>query len=126
MSDIHLNPMEDLAIDARDLTSEFKKLSLLLFRYYEKKADIERELDLAKQALDEIRSIKYKEYKNGPTKLSEAGVEASIDSDPEVKIFHLKMLDAKRDYGTWVGAVESLKAKKDMIIQMGSDRRKEI
>lgn len=123
---MNLDPVKDLEIDTRDLTGEFKRLSLLLFRYYEKKAEVERLYDISKRTLEEVRALKYKFYKSGPTKLSEAGVDAEIDSDPEVKVAHLAMLDAKRDLTTWSGAVESMKAKKDMCIQLGSDRRKEV
>lgn len=123
---MNLNPGQDLSINTRDLTEEMKALSLLLFRYYEKKADLERDSDLAKFKLDEIRGQKYKEYKNGPTKLSDAGVDASIDSDPEVIAACKEVAEAKRQLSTWYGAVESMKAKKDLVIQLAADRRKEV
>lgn len=121
-----LNPSQDLQIDTRDLTEELKSLSLLLFRYYEKKADFERDVDLAKFTLKEIKGKKYKEYKYGPTKLSDAGVEAAIDSDPEVLVAQKALAEASHALNTWWGAVDSMKAKKDVLIQLAADRRKEV
>lgn len=126
MKEIVLNPGVDLQIDVTDLTSEMKRLSLLLFRYYEKKAELEREFDLAKFRVDEIKGQKYKEFKNGPIKISDAGVSAQIDSDPDVILALKDLSEARRQYSTWIGAVESMKAKKDLIIQLAADRRKEV
>ncbi len=121
-----LNPEKDLDIDVKDLTSEFKKLSLLLFRYYEKKAEAEREYDKFKQTYEEIRARVYRELKVSGEKHTEKSLEAAIDANEDVLSIQNMMLDAKRDLGTWIGAVESMKAKQNMLIQLGSDRRKEL
>jgi hypothetical protein len=120
-----LNPEKDLDIDVTDLTSEFKKMSLLLFRYYEKKADAEREYDKLKQTNEEIRARVYRDLRTSGEKHTEKSLEAAIDCNDDVLKIHDMMLDAKRDLATWVGAVESLKAKRDMLIQLGADARKE-
>lgn len=121
-----LNPAKDLQINTRDLTQELTDLSVMLFRYYEKKADFERDLDMAKFALKETKGRKYKEFKNGPTKTSDAGVEAAIDSDQEVMLAQKAVADANHALNTWWGAVDSMKAKKDALIQLAADRRKEV
>lgn len=123
---MELNPSKDLAIDTRDLTAEFKKLSLLLFRYYEEKANAERERDMAKLRYKEAKAKKYKELKNSGMKISEANIEAEQDTDPDVIKAEEAFVEASHTFSTWVGAVDSMKAKKDMCIQLGSDRRKEV
>lgn len=122
-----LNPELDLEINVKDLTSEFKKLSLLLYRYYESKADAEREFDRAKATLEEIKAYVYTSLKSDPNKKhTEKSVEAEIEANEDVRRVHDLMLDTKRDLATWIGAVESMKAKKDMLIQLGADARKEL
>lgn len=123
---MELNPLKDLEIDIHDPTSEFKKLSLLLFRYYEQKADIERERDILKLTVKEIRGKLYKDLKAGAAKLTEAGISAELDQHPEYLAAERKLIDANRDLVTASGAVDSLKAKKDMLIQLAADRRKEM
>ena len=122
---MNLNPEKDLDIDVKDLTAEFKKLSLLLFRYYEAKADSEREYDKVKQTHEEIRARVYRGLKSSGDKLTEKALEAAIDSNDDVLSIQTMMLDAKRTLATWYGAVESMKAKKDCLIQLGADRRAE-
>jgi len=123
---MNLHPEKDLDIDVTDLTEEFKKLSLTLFRYYAQKSDAEREYDKLKQTYEEIRARVYKDLRNSGVKHTEKSLEAELDSHADVLSVHNLMLDAKRELGTWVGAVESLKAKTNMLIQLGSDRRKEV
>jgi hypothetical protein len=60
---MELNPETDLEIDVNDLTAEFKKLSLMLFRYYQNKAKVEAQRDIAKAKLKETRAIVRKRIK---------------------------------------------------------------
>ena len=53
-------------------------------------------------------------------------MEAEIDTDPLVLKAFGALIQAEHDVSTWIGAVDSMKAKKDCLIQLGSDRRKEI
>lgn len=123
---MELNPEKDLSIDIHDLTSEFKDLSLTLFRYYQHKAKIETHSDIAKAKLKEVRALAYKRIKSDLSqKHTEKSLEAEIDTDPAVLEAQMKLIRAEHDASTWAGAVDSLKAKKDMLIQLGADSRKE-
>jgi hypothetical protein len=121
-----LNPEKDLEINVADLTSEFKKLSLLLFRYSKQKADAEREYDSLKATLKELRARVYKEIRLSGEKHTEKSLEAEIDTNDDVIRIQQLVIDAYAEYNTWYGAVDSLKAKKDMLIQLGADARKEL
>lgn len=122
---LKLDPEVDLEIDVNDLTSEFKKLSLSLFRYYKLKAEAERTYDINKATLKEVRARVYKQIKEGGVKHTEKSFEAEIDSNEDVLNIQNLVIDSNRDLNTWYGAVESMKAKKDMLIQLGADARKE-
>lgn len=120
-----LNPEKDLEIDVSDLTSEFKKLSLLLFRYSKQKAESEREHDSLKATLKELRARVYKEVRASGDKHTEKSLEAEIDTNDDVIRVQQLVIDAYADYNTWQGAVDSMKAKKDCLIQLGADSRVE-
>ncbi len=123
---MELNPDLDLDVDLHNLTTELKRLSLLLYRYYKHKAKLEAARDLAKAVLKETRAEVYKEIKSDTTtKYTENGIEAKQDTDPRVMEAQRKLIRAEHDAETWVGAVDSMKAKKDMLIQLSADSRKE-
>lgn len=122
-----LDPDKDLSIDVSDLTTEFRKLPHILFAYYKHKAEAEKIRDIAKARLKEARAQTYKRIKSDTgTKHTEKSMEAEIDMDPTVLRAQGALIQAEHDASTWAGAVDSMKAKKDCLIQLGSDRRKEI
>jgi cell fate (sporulation/competence/biofilm development) regulator YmcA (YheA/YmcA/DUF963 family) len=124
---MELNPEIDLIINTADISSEFRSFSIVFYRYCEKKADIEKQRDIAKAKLKEVKAVVYKQIKNNVmVKHTEKSIEAEIDSHPIVLEAQNKLIEAEHDASTIGCAVESMKAKKDMLIQIGSDRRKEI
>jgi hypothetical protein len=123
---MELNPEIDLSVDVNNLSSEFKQLSLTLYRYYKQKAAVECLRDVAKARLKEVKAITYKRIKSDSTvKHSEKSMEAEIDTDPAVLEAQTKFIRTEHDASTWGGAVDSMKAKKDMLMQLGADARKE-
>lgn len=123
---MELNPDTDLSINVSDLNSEFKTFSLVFYRYCLYKAKIEAQRDVAKAKLKEVRAVTYKRIKSDPSvKHSEKSMEAEIDTDPEVLKAQMSFIKAEHDATTWCGAVDSMKAKKDCLIQLGADSRKE-
>lgn len=123
---MELNPETDLDVNIHDLTTEFKELSLKLYRYYKHKALLEAARDLAKAVLKETRAEVYKDLKsNVGVKHTENSLEAHIDTNPGVMEAQRKLIRATHDSETWAGAVDSMKAKKDMLMQIGADARKE-
>ena len=120
-----LDPEIDNTIDTSDLSTEFKNLPPTMYGYRVELASAEHGYDLAKATYEELRSAKYLEIRSREGKVTEATVEATLDIDPEIKAAKRKMLEAKRDMETVDGFMESLRAKKDMLIQLGADARKE-
>ena len=116
---------KDNTIDVASLQKEFRNLPPILYRYAEIKAESEHAYDIKKAEYEELRSAKYIEIKSKEGKVTEANVSAMIEVDAEVKKALRDMLEAKRDLETLKGYLESLRAKKDMLIQLGADARKE-
>jgi hypothetical protein len=124
---VELNPDVDLSIDINSLTSEFRQFPLLMYRYSQYRAKIETQRDMAKARLKEIRAEAYKKAKSDVSvKHTQSSLEAEVDTDPAVMEAQKKFIRAEHDATTWSGAVESMRAKKDVLIQLGSDRRKEM
>jgi hypothetical protein len=123
---MEINPEIDLEVDLHNLTQEFKKFSLLLYRYYEYKAKVESQRDLAKSKVKEVRANSYKRIKSDQSvKHTEKSLEAEIDTDPLVLDAQMRLIKAEHDATTWGGAVDSMKAKMNCLMQLGADRRKE-
>lgn len=123
---MELNPDTDLSIDVANLSNEFRHFPTVLYQYCLQKVKIEASRDIAKAKLKEVRALCYKKIKSDfNTKFTEKGVEAEIDTDPSVIEANLKFIRAEHDASTWGGAVDSMKAKKDMLMQLGADARKE-
>lgn len=120
-----LNFEKDNTIDVASLQKEFRNFPPTLYRYSEIKAEAEETYDIKKAEYEELRSEKYIAIKSKEGKVTEANLSAMIEVDPDVKKALREMLAAKRDLETIKGYVESLRAKKDMLIQLGADSRKE-
>lgn len=124
---MELNPDQDLEIDISNLTQEFKRFPILMYRYSVERAKVEAQRDLLKAKLKEARAIAFKRIKSDiSVKHTEKSLEAEIDLDPSVKEALVKFIQGEHNAATWAGAVDSMKAKKDCLIQLGSDRRKEL
>ena len=124
---MELNPDKDLSVDVANLTEEFRVFPLVMFRYSQHRAKVETQRDMAKAKLKEVRAIVYKRVKSDTSaKHTQSSLEAEVDTDPTVIDAHMKLIRAEHDATTWAGALESMRAKKDCLIQLGSDRRKEI
>jgi hypothetical protein len=126
---MELNPEKDLVIDVTDLTVEFRHFPTVFFRYCQQKANAEAERDFAKCKLKEVRATVYKTIKGNAAmtgaKLTEAALEAEIDTNAQVIEAQGKLIQTEHNAATIGGAVESMRAKKDMLMQLGADRRKE-
>jgi hypothetical protein len=121
-----LNPAVDFFVDVHDLTAEFRKLPRTLFWYFQVKAAAEYDLDMAKSRLKELRGQIYGSLKaNTAVKQTEASIEAILDSHPDVIAAERVVAESKRIAMTCHGAVETMKAKKDSLVQLGADARKE-
>lgn len=125
--ELELDPDKDLTIDVADLTREFREFPILMYRYMQQRARSESKRDILKGKLKEARAQVFKELKRDTTqKHTAVSLEAEIDSHPTVIEANLRFIQAEHDASTWGGAVDSMRAKKDCLIQLGSDRRKEM
>lgn len=115
----------DIEIRVEDLQEEFRVFPSKLFAYSEAKADAERVYEDAKASYKESQAAMYVQLKKSGEKLTEKHLEALIETSEIVKPMQEKMLQAKRDFETLKNYCEALRAKKDMLIQLGADSRKE-
>lgn len=123
---MELNPEVDLEINVSDLGTEFRKFPIVMYRYSLYRAKIETQRDIAKAKLKETKALAYKKIKSDTAaKHTQSSLEAEVDSDPTVIEATLKFIRSEHDASTWAGAVESMRAKKDCLIQLGADNRKD-
>ena len=124
---MELNPEIDLNIDINDLTTEFRGFPILMYRYSVHRAKVEAHRDILKAKLKETRAVAFKRIKaDTSVKHTEKSLEAEIDTDPDVKKALIAYIQGEHDATSWAGAVDSMRSKKDCLIQLGSDRRKEM
>ncbi len=120
-----LNLSVDNKIDTSNLEQEFRVFPSTLYAYCEVKSSAQEIHDRLKSKLEEMEATVYIEIKSSPEKATEAHVAAKILLDPRVKGLRDEVMSANRDLETAKNYVESLRAKKDMLIQLGADARKE-
>lgn len=116
---------KDNTIEVENLQKEFRNFPPTIYRYREIEAEADETASLKKAEYKELQSKKYLEFRSKEGKITEATLAAMIETDEEVKKAHREYLSALRDLETLKGYVESLRAKKDMLIQLGADARKE-
>lgn len=122
---IKLDHETDLETDIEDLQREFKRMGPLIHAYSEIKAGSSEAYEIAKAEHEELRSKKYLEFRSREGKVTEATLDAMLDTDVDVIKAQRNMLTSKRDLDTIMGYVEGLRAKKDMLVQLGADARKD-
>lgn len=120
-----LDPGKDLDIDIDRLQSEFRRYPSVLKSYNEAKSTAEKFHANLKLVLEELEAETYLRIKNGAEKVTEAQASALVTGDPKVKQKRREIIDSARDFDTVKNNVKSLEAKKDMLIQLGADARKE-
>lgn len=122
---IKLDFEKDDTIDIDNLKEEFRRIGPLIRRYVEIWAEAGEAFGIAKAAHEELRSKKYLQFRSQEGKITEKTLEAMIDTDPDVIKAQRAMLEAERENKTIRGYVDGLLAKKDSLIQLGADARKE-
>lgn len=122
---IQLDFERDNDTDIDNLREEFVRIAPLIYSYSETKARADEAHSIAKAVYEELEATKYLEFRSKEGKITEKTLEAMVATDPDVMKAQRAMFSAKRDYDTIKGYVDSLHAKKDMLIQLGADARKE-
>ena len=125
MSTRELDLDNDNTIDVTNLSEELRVLPSIMFGYREILAKAEEESAIKKAEYEELCAAKYLEIRAKEGKITESTLEAMIEVDLEVKAAKRAMLEAQRDYKTLDGYMESMRAKKDSLIQLSADQRKE-
>ncbi|MDX1471019.1 MAG: hypothetical protein R3213_05950 [Flavobacteriaceae bacterium] len=126
MEDIKFDINENHKIDNARLSHEFRWMPVILFHYGQAKAEAQYQCDLAEARYKEAEQSKYFHYKSDKElKYTDKQAEAAAKSDAQVIELKNTYFAIKKDVGTLVAYLESLRAKKDMLIQLGADARKE-
>ena len=121
-----LNPEKDFDIDINNLSAEFRFLPILMYRYTQAKAVANQTYEERKAFLKELKAVIFKSIlQKEDKKPPDSVMSAEIDSTEEVAAVTKEVIQAQHDLHTLMGAVDSIKAKKDMLIQIGADARKE-
>lgn len=126
MEDHTFDIEKDNHIDSTRLSEEFRWLSVILFHYGQMKVEVQYNADLAEARYKEKQDMVYLKFKSDPqVKYTERQAEAGSKIDPEVIKLKNEYLDLKKEVGGFIYYLESLRFKKDMLIQLGADARKE-
>jgi hypothetical protein len=121
-----LNFEKDNEIDVTDLSTEFRVLPSIFYGYSEIEAKADEDYSLRKAEYEELRAAKYLAIKSKEGKITETAIDAMLDIDLQIQASKRVMFDAKRDLKTLSGYVESIRFKKDCLISLGANQRKEM
>ena len=122
-----LNPLEDFEIDLNSLDEEFRKLPRFINAYSRLYAQAVYEYETSKSLWKEIRGDVFKSIvESSEKKPSDSVIESEVVTDEKVVQAHKEMREAERDMNTIKGHCVSMQAKKDMLIQLGANARKEV
>lgn len=111
------------------ITDSMKEYPSWYYFYAAKKETAKRELDEVEDELEEVEArlgaqtrTKYSSLKNAP---SESHIKDLVKSNPERTALKEKLRKAKKAYRAAGVKLDSLKEKKDMMINAGHDYREE-
>lgn len=124
-SDFNFNPEKDHKINVARLQEECINFPTLLYHYSCQKAKAENLYESCKLAFEEVKSTVYIMTKQGGDKITEKHLESIISTDHKVIKAKNDMLQAKYDFEVLRSFVDSLRAKKDMLVQLSADMRSE-
>ena len=126
MDDIIFDITENHKTKIAYLSDEFRNIPVYLFHYGEAKVRAQYALDLAKAQYERLVDEKYCQLKaDTVVKHTDPQAKAASKLDPQVIVAQNEMFSIKKDVGILIAYLESLRAKKDMLIQLGADARKE-
>lgn len=126
---------DSVDIDDMDLDNEFIRVSSDLSYWYSKLADATESYQHAKFVREQVHARVYSEKKKflhesymdkkvKPPTVQD--IESSVILDEEFSISKEKEIDAESFKLKIYGIVEAVKSKKDMLIQIGANRRADI
>lgn len=119
------DPVKDLKIDTTNLAEELQHYPSIRFFYAENRADSEAEYDQLKAEYEEVKDEIYLALKASGEKMTEAHIEAKVNTDAAVKEAKQNVIRVKRDLESHKNYCDCFKDKKDVLIQLNVDQRKE-
>lgn len=120
-----LDPELDVEIDTDELSKEFRLFAPIYWRYTMEQSYAQEKVADAKIGLKELRAKVYVGFKQDGVKRSEDFIDALVDLDPLVAAQAKQLALYEYELRNFEGYVQALKYKKDFLIQLGADARKE-
>lgn len=119
---------KDVSINHDQLDSELTELPSLLWHYGELEAVAHTEALRKKADSDQAHASAYKRLKSlaRKEKATEAQVSAEVELDPEYIRYVSKWIDAEGNARRLKAVVESLRAKRDALVQLGANHRQQV
>ena len=120
-----LNPIENLKVDASNSSEEFSQLPLLIYRYNEMFEQAREKATLAELSVKEVQGEEYIRIKTEGEKVTEAHMNALLQTSKKVRSAKEEHAAAEKDAGTLKGILEGLRAKKDAMVTIAANTRAE-
>ena len=121
-----------LALDERDLTEEFVRFSATLAYWSERYADAEYEADAADIGVKKARAMAFLVVASQNARRAKAEkharptLDALAEQNSALAQAEALALGKRRTATRYKGYVEALRAKRDMLVQLGARRRAEL
>lgn len=119
----------DTRVSETNLDSCFMEQAGLIAHYVKIHAHAEAQAARTKLQVEIAEARLYdrhrKELAKGPDKVTEKAVENAVKMDPQYAKIQVLLIDAESKAAVAKGLVESLKQRRDMLIQLGADRRED-
>lgn len=120
---------QDVSFSLSDLDNAVREQAPLYVHYAVLAGQARRQYERLKGTFEILESKLSAKYRNelaeGGRKVTEAAIEAAIKSDPLWYAAHERVLDARQIMDLANDAREAFSMRKDMLIQVTADRRKE-
>ena len=130
--DFHIDVDEfrrDTRVSETNLDNCFMEQAGLIAHYVAKHAQSEAQAARTKLQVEIAEAKLYdqhrKELSKGADKVTEKMVENAVRTDPKYAAIHVRLIEAESLAAINKGLVESLKQRRDMLIQLGADRRED-
>lgn len=121
-----LDPTTDFDIDTNNLDDEFRKMSRYIYAYSQAYSNALSRVSVCKQQVAEIKGVLTNELiAASDKKPADKVLDSKVVIHPTYKAAVHAHIEAENDANTLRGGCTALAAKKDMLIQLGANARKE-
>lgn len=122
--DDQVDPVDYLRVTVSDITEMMSEMPTLLFSWLEKASDAAEVAAFKAIAVKEAKASAYASLKNSGEKLTEKHLEVLVELDPAVVAAKAEEVKTTRDAATFKNFAEALRTKRDMLVQLDADLRK--